>query len=155
VNRLFLLVVGFFLLLAALFLLWWLSPASQGFQQEMGIAPAGLRPKDLPLVLHTLFGLGLILVGGYFMQSFAWALAGVMTGAREPTREAIAPMVIWGVVFYVLISALFGIMIVLLVHGSSEFGLFFDPAFLVALLTWPYQLVAALGAFGFPPEAYH
>jgi len=154
-NRLFWLVIGFFLLLAALFLLWWLSPASLGVKREIGIASTGLRPKDLPLVLHLLFGLGLVIIGGYFMQTFAWGLAAVVTGAREPTREAVAPMFIWGTVFYLLISALFGVLIVLVVHGSGEFGLFFDPAFVAALLSWPYQLVAATSAFGLRPEAFH
>lgn len=154
-NRLFFLVVGLFLLLAALFVLWWLSPANQVLQREAGAAPLGLRPKDVALILHVLFGLGLVIVGGYFMQTFAWGLAAVVTGAREPTREAVGPMFMWGAVFYLLISTLFGLLIVLVVQGSGSFGQFLDPVFLAALLSWPYQLVAATGAFGLPPEAFY
>ncbi len=154
-NRLSLLVIGFFVLLGALLVLWWLSPSSVGAQRAMGLGPATVRPKDIALLLHLLFAIGLIVVGGYFVQSMEWTLMSVLSGAREPVKEAITQMLVWGAASYLFITVLFGVAVVMLFQGGVAFGQFLEPAFVAALLSWPYQFVAAAGVFGLPPEAFY
>lgn len=154
-NRLTLLIIGCFLVLGALVVLWWLSPASHELQRTMGLAITETRPKDVALVLHGLFGLGLIFVGGFVLETVVGGLVGAVTGARKSSQEALGPLVAWGVGFYVFIALLIGFFGLAVVQGSSAFERFFDPAFLMVLLLWPYQLAAAAGLFGIPAAAFY
>ena len=154
--RLVLLIQGFFLILGSFMVLWWVSPGGQSFQRQAGIETAGLGPRDVALVAAGLFAVGFMCLSGYTLQRFTAALTGAVVGGSAVRGEASArPMLAWGLLAYLAVAGLFGTFVLLIVDGSSDFARFGDPAFLRLVLTWPYHLMAAVGLFGLPAEAFY
>lgn len=155
-TKLALLSGGFFIIIGALLVLWWVSPAGHYVQRELGLQAAEAKPRDLVLVVVGLAAAGFIITGGFAIQQFVFALSGLLAGGRRPSAEGSAwPMLLWGLFGYLAVAGLFGTFVLVVVDGTTAFDKFADPQFLRIVLIWPYHLMAAIGVFGLTADSFY
>lgn len=149
--RLILLFTGLLLLLFSLLSIWITSVPGHLTIARLGLPVPDLQPKDMGMPFLTSFTLSYILLVGNFLEGLTGAIASSLAGGHtmEPQSPGVRGLFIWGIVAYLLMAFGFGLLLIffILPGEKSPFRLLELPM-LSYILTWPYHVLAALGAFG-------
>ena len=164
-GRLIFTIVGIFLFLGSLFVIWLTSAPGQRLLVGAGLDKPDLTPQDVSLAFGVLFISGFVLLGGSVLESFASTVTRTLTGGGITKDEAmnrgqeglgLPKKLLWGGSAYLFVSIAFGSYLILFVMPPGQtLARFTDPQFLSFILRWPYMFISAMGLFGLPPEAFN
>ncbi|GEM_PF-6194935 len=167
-NRIALVIIGWFTILFSLLLLWVASPPGRATIARAALGFPDWQPKDLVLPLLALFVLGFIVIVGTALDSMISGLSRAVTGNTKGalegdslnTSESDIPfgrIFLYGGGLYLVIAALFGAFVTFLgpVARGMDFSRFSDPMFLQFLAGWPYHVMAAIGPFDLVLEDFY
>lgn len=159
-NRIMLVIIGWFTILFSLLLLWVASPPGRATIARAGLGFPEVRPRDLAFLIIALFVLGFVIIFGTAIDSMISGLLRAVTGNAQGALEGdslntdksdipFGRTFLYGGVLYLVIAALFGASITFLGPGAQGMDLsrFSDLRFLQFLAVWPYHVMAAIGPF--------
>ena len=87
-GRLIFTIVGIFLFLGSLFVIWLTSAPGQRLLVGAGLDKPDLTPQDVSLAFGVLFISGFVLLGGSVLESFASTVTRTLTGGGITKDEA-------------------------------------------------------------------
>ena len=165
-SRIVLVLVGLFFILFSLLITWVASLPGRLALAELGISVSQFDPWLVGFGFSLLFAAGFVLVSGSLLESFSGAVVNTLAGGSAHIGEVdvaggaregwgLPSKLLWGIGAYAFVAFLFGTVLVLFViPDETTFAHFFDPQFLLFVLTWPYKVMAAFEAFGLDVTAF-
>ena len=157
-GRLVLIIAGWFLILAALLIVWVASTPGRVALAQVGILPPTLQPRDVGLYFILVFSLGFMFLAGTALESTISGISRALTaGAVSSERSrSVRSTILWGGVVYLAIAALFAAYLIFFaLPDAGSLDRLWDPLFLRFVLTWPYHLLAAAAPFGLSRDAFY
>ena len=159
-NRIMLVIIGWFTILFSLLLLWVTSPLGRATMARTGLGFPDKQPRDLAFLIVALFVLGFVIIFGTAVDSMVSGLVRAVTGSSKGALEGASlntdendipfgHVFFYGGALYLLIAAAFGASIILFGSSSQgmDFSRFSDLRFLQFLAVWPYHVMAVIGPF--------
>lgn len=158
-GRLTLAMAGAGLVVAAVGMLWVVSPMGQA---ALGGHGAPLQPKELALPFTLAFSLGFLFSVGALTEGMLGKLARLLTGGGAvrvgPAHQAVAlpARLAWGLPGYLLMATGFGAFALRSLQQTWDVsGALANGSLLATAGFWPYHLMAALAPWGLTPDKFY